>query len=129
MRSRFTERMPASRAAATASSVCARGWMRLIACCTASSKSCTPRLTRLKPSPASAARSPGATWRGSSSIEKSRASPLSRRKVVRSARRRRSSSASERKFGVPPPRCSCTTLRSGSNSAPCSVTSRSSRSR
>src|SRR5207302_1071446 len=45
---------------------------RLMACCTRVSKSWTPRLTRLKPNCASIATSPSWTWRGSSSIEKSR---------------------------------------------------------
>ena len=62
--------------------VCAMLCTRLTATCTSWSKSCTPRLARLKPIPASAEMSPGWTNRGSSSMEKSRVAAGASRKCT-----------------------------------------------
>jgi hypothetical protein len=60
------------RQASITASVSSTDWMRFTAFCTTGSKSCTPRLARLKPMKASASMSPASTVRGSISMEKSR---------------------------------------------------------
>ena len=102
--------MPASRARRRSPRASAPpAGSRLIARCTSGSKSCTPRLTRLKPS--SRERVDQSRRRRSAGRSRSRSRarrPCSRWKLPASASVSARELAGVRKFGVPPPRCSWT---------------------
>src|SRR6185312_9368809 len=72
MRSMLIERKPDARHASMMASVCSTVWMRLTARCTRGSKSCTPRLARLKPRRPRCSTSVAVANLGSSSIEERR---------------------------------------------------------
>jgi hypothetical protein len=67
----LTESKPSARADAISANTCSAGWTRCTAFCTSGSKSCTPKLRRLKPRSASACSRSRVTVRGSISIERS----------------------------------------------------------
>src|SRR5690606_34592330 len=71
MRSALTDSYPVSRLACTARSTISTGWTRFTAACTAGSKSCTPKLQRLKPRPARKDKVCSLTVRGSISTPSS----------------------------------------------------------
>ena len=114
---------PSSRASPTSSCTISKLCTRCTACWTSGSKSCTPKLTRLKPMPARLRSRSRLAVRGSTSMDSS--APGSTRNERLSSPISEPSSSSERKVGEPPPRCSCDTGWLLPSSATCISTSRS----
>ena len=97
--------MPASRSQSATRAVCATLWRRPTACCTRSSKSCTPRLARVTPASAKAKAYSRVSVRGSISTASS-AFGVNVKFFCSDAITREKSCAVSM-VGVPPPQCTC----------------------